>query len=190
MKLVCGVGINDADYVVQPRVDGIRSICPIYKRWKSMIDRCYSESCLRRRPTYRGCSVIKEWLTFSKFSKWMVQQDWEGKCLDKDLLIEGNKEYGPTTCIFAEPKINTIILDCQASRGLHPLGVYKRGDKYRPQVRRKGKNVNLGSFITPEEAHRVWRKAKAEILEDARELTTDIRIKEALTKRSWELLCS
>ena len=109
-RLVYGVGINDADYVVQKwetigYVNGKQKqkliwICPYYSAWKSMLKRCYSSKYQDKRPTYKGCSVSDEWLTFSVFKVWMEKQDWEGKQLDKDLLFEGNKIYSADTCVL------------------------------------------------------------------------------------------
>lgn len=39
-KLVCGVGINDAKYVVKPIINGVQYRCPYHERWSSMIRRC------------------------------------------------------------------------------------------------------------------------------------------------------
>ena len=106
-KLVYGVGINDAEYVVVKReevgnVDGKRKRktvwrCPFYKTWSSMLRRCYSTKYQERCPTYMGCSVSEEWHTFSVFRNWMESQDWQDTQLDKDLLVEGNKVYSPET---------------------------------------------------------------------------------------------
>ena len=87
-KLIHGVGINDADYVVEKKetishVNGKRKqkttwICPFYRAWKCMLTRCYSATYQERKPTYRGCSVSEEWLTFSNFKSWMEKQDFQG----------------------------------------------------------------------------------------------------------------
>ena len=76
-----------------------------------MLQRCYSESHLVRQPTYKGCSVCEEWLTFSNFKSWMEQQDWEGKQLDKDLLVYKNKIYSPETCVFVSSVINSFFVE-------------------------------------------------------------------------------
>ena len=34
-KLVCGVGNNDADYAVNPRINGKRGMCPAYQAWRN-----------------------------------------------------------------------------------------------------------------------------------------------------------
>lgn len=50
-KLVYGVGVNDADYVVSPIISGKRHICPFSIKWKDMLARCYSEKTIKANPT-------------------------------------------------------------------------------------------------------------------------------------------
>ena len=88
-RLVFGVGINDSDYEVYKyeTINGKRKAtwkCPYYERWVSMLRRCYSPRSLEKYPTYKGCTVCEEWLTFSTFKKWMENQEWEDRHLDKD----------------------------------------------------------------------------------------------------------
>ena len=167
-KLVYGVGINDADYKVH-LVDASGKVlwrCPFYDKWCGMLKRCYSEAYQKDRPSYVGCTVIQEWLTFSSFSQWMQAQDWQDNDLDKDLLISGNKEYGPSTCLFIPQRVNSFLLERTASRGEWPIGVtYHKGDK-KFQASCKdvvtGKHKYLGSYINPEEAHQAWLSYKLE----------------------------
>lgn len=95
-ELVYGVGVDDLDYPKKKLLpNGKYSFCPYYQRWRGMIRRCYSKAQLGKNPNYEGCTVCDEWLTFSNFKSWMEKQDWEGKELDKDLLVRGNKVYSP-----------------------------------------------------------------------------------------------
>ncbi|TOB13963.1 hypothetical protein, partial [Vibrio parahaemolyticus] len=66
-KLIQGVGINDADYA--------SSKCPYYKKWHGIIIRCYDKSYQERKPSYVGATVCKEWLTFSNFRDWCIEQE-------------------------------------------------------------------------------------------------------------------
>lgn len=162
--LVYGVGINDAGYLTQPIVDGIRMRCPFYQRWRAMLTRCYSSKYHKRFPTYTGCSVCREWLTFSNFKKWMEEQKWEGNELDKDILIEGNKVYSPATCVFVSPKLNSLLNDCGAARGRYPKGVSynKEKNKYISQCNIDGKRKHLGCFDSVEEALVAYQEAKSD----------------------------
>lgn len=175
-KLVCGVGINDADYKVYKyeTINGKWKVvwtCPYYKRWHSMLERCYYEKLQEKRPTYKGCTVCTEWLTFSNFKRWMEEQEWEGRQLDKDLLIEGNKVYSAAACIFLPSKLNSFTTTSGKIRGQYPLGVsYMKKLKYMVNELSKpykssinnqtGKIFCLGYYATPEEAHQVYLSAK------------------------------
>ena len=39
----------------------------IYWCWAHMIERCYSEKSLEKRPTYNNCCVCDKWLKLSGF---------------------------------------------------------------------------------------------------------------------------
>lgn len=164
-KLICGVGINDADYnVCETAPEGKKHkivwTCPFYVKWVNMLKRCYNQNVQMRNPSYVGCSTVPQWHLFSNFKSWMVQQDWEDKHLDKDLLFPGNKEYGPETCIFVDSKVNTFIIESNVIRGDWPIGVifHKRKMKYMASCRsvETGEKKYLGLFKTPEEAHAAW----------------------------------
>jgi len=190
-KLVFGVGINDADYSVSPVTSlGKQVRCGYYKTWADMLRRCYDVNLKLKYPTYAECIVCEDWKYFSKFKSWMETQDWEGKQLDKDLLIRGNKLYSPDTCVFVELKINSFLLENDKTRGQYPIGVsfHKIVGKYTSRVGiRSGKEKHLGYYHTPEEAHQAWLKAKLEL---AKELSNeiliaggDLRIAKALIER-------
>jgi hypothetical protein len=161
-KLICGIGINDANYVVCRRVGKQRIWCPFYRAWIAMLNRCYNKSYQKHWPTYIGCTVDSKWLTFSLFSAWMQRQDWQGKSLDKDVLIQNNKIYSPLTCIFINPAINTLLNNSKSARGENPLGVsfIKKAKKYVAQCSAKGKDKYLGCYDTPEEAHEAYKAFK------------------------------
>lgn len=173
-RLVAGVGVNDVDYEVSPHVNGNRVMCQFYRTWTAMLARCYSKLTQERQPTYIGCSVSEDWLSFSNFKSWMETQDWKGKQLDKDLLIPGNKLYSPDTCVFVSSEVNSLMIDCAKSRGLWPVGVFtdNQGKNFRAQIRLYGKRVRLGCFDTPSEAHQVYVKAKVSYIRDVADTQT------------------
>lgn len=189
-KLVHGVGINDADYVVKVMAsyyeDGKRkrklvSICPFYEKWKSMIDRCYSEKIKTKRPCYIGCSVCVEWLTFSNFKIWMEEQDWKGLELDKDLLGT-SKIYSPETCIFIPAEINSFLTFSERDKpsGLL-IGVHHKRGKFRAVIRDSGKYRNLGTFTTELEAHLKWYNQKLVLAET-------LKMKYSLSDNIYDLM--
>lgn len=188
-KLIFGVGINDADYNVYQYVyvGGKRKLswyCPFYVKWRSMIERCYSLRCQIKHPTYIGCIVCYEWLTFSAFKAWMEQQDWEGKELDKDILFPENKVYSADTCVFVDQRVNLFSIESDASRGDWPIGVYwhKTAGKFSSQCQSviTGRRTYLGLFDTPEEAHKAWLAFKLEQAYALAAGQTDVRVAKAL----------
>ena len=168
MRKVHGVGFNDADYAVTPLgTDGKRVLCPFYLRWKSMLQRCRDPKWHAKNLTYLGTTVCEEWHSFMAFRSWMMEQDWEGKQLDKDIRQPGNKHYSPQTCLFVTPEINRLLNDHAALRGDLPIGVCRDRKTYQAVVHENGKRKYLGNFHTPEQAHLAWRKAKVAIIRRA-----------------------
>ena len=196
-KLVYGVGVNDLGYRTQvkeelPKNGGKRvqkSVfrCKYYEVWTGILERCYSKKYLESRPSYIGTSVCSEWLSATAFKKWMEQQDWSGKCLDKDIIVPGNKLYSPKTCAFVLPATNLFVIASDASRGDYPIGVHllKRTGKYQARCGNPftRKQEYLGLFSTPEEAHEGWRKRKHELAQLVAATESDSRVVEALKKR-------
>lgn len=195
-KLVFGVGINDADYAVTEwetiEVNGVRKrkcvwYCPYYRSWVEMLRRCYSTKYQETRQTYKGCIVSDEWLTFSNFKSWMECQDFEGMQLDKDILFEGNKVYSAEACVFVSNMVNSFTIDCGASRGEWPLGVYwdKQKGKFMSRCCNPftNKREYLGYFYCEEEAHQEWLKRKLELAHLLAAEQTDGRVADALIER-------
>ena len=146
-KLVFGVGVNDLGYRTQvweyvskdggKRIQKPVFICKYYTVWKSMLSRCYSKKYLEISPSYIGTRVCSEWLSATAFKKWMEKQDWQGKCLDKDIIVPRSKLYSPDTCAFVLQATNLFVIARDACRGDYPIGVYlfKRTGEYRAQCK-------------------------------------------------------
>lgn len=196
-KLVYGVGVNDADYVVEKKktigcADGKQKqklvwTCPFYRAWAHMLERCYSAKLQDRHPTYRGCTVAEDWLTFSNFRAWMRTQDFEGKQLDKDLLFEGNKVYSEGTCVFVTGAVNNFTIDSGATRGEWLVGAcwHKGANKLISRCRNPftKKLEHLGYFTCEQEAHNAWAKRKLELARELAAIQTDPRVAKALIDR-------
>lgn len=175
-KLVHGIGINDAGYQtnITEYAEGRQRLiwrCPYYVKWKGMLRRCYS---LDSYKTYLSSKVVvtNDWLKFSNFRKWVVDQDVLEKDLskydlDKDLLGKDNI-YSPSTCVLVPHVINTFILDKSNTESPYPVGVYLSRNKFVARCNNPitKKREILGSYDCPKEAHYSWKKRKLEILED------------------------
>lgn len=180
-RLVYGIGINDVDYFVQPRVNGRTTFCPFYQCWQNMLLRCCSEAYQSRRPTYIGCKVCDEWLSLTAFKSWMQLQPWEGMDLDKD-MIGGGKLYSPESCVFIPHALNILFNGHGSARGEWPIGVswHKHDRKFRAYVTVNGKYKHLGHFDTADEAHAAWYDAKLSLANNYLANETNPRIRYAI----------
>jgi hypothetical protein len=190
--LVCGIGKNDASYnvsIYKKIEDKVISIfeCPFYAKWVNMIERCYSKRRLKMFPSYAGCTVCEEWLTFSNFKAWMENQDWQGKELDKDILVYGNTIYSPDSCACVSRRLNLLCSDRSRSKRklLQGCRFCKVTGKYQSQCfdMKRNKQVSIGYFNTQEESHKAWKAKKLESAMILVEKESDQRLKQALIRR-------
>lgn len=182
-KPICGVGINDSDQPISKIINGKRVDCKFYQTWRDMITRCYSERFKLKYPTYATCETVHDWHMFTKFKAWMESQDYDGNHLDKDLLIEGNKVYGPDTCIFIPQALNKFLLDNKSNSGKLMKGVKIRpyGSFYAECNNPFGEGY-LGTFHDEESANAAYLAKKREIAILWSNEQTDQRIAIALRK--------
>lgn len=134
----------------------------IMHRWHSMLKRCYSTA--GKYPTYEGVKVCDEWLTFSNFRNWVLEQHgWEVLELDKDILLEDNKIYSPETCVMVPSYINKgFNFKIGKLKGFYDTS--SKTPKWIVTCIVDGKQLYLGRYITKEEAYEVWKVKKIENL--------------------------
>lgn len=152
-----------------------------------MLKRSYCDKYKIKYPTYKYCIVYEGWYLFSNFKKWMEQQDWEGKQLDKDLLVRGNKVYSPETCLFVSAQVNKFLLESDANRGEYMIGCYwdKQHSKFTAVCMNPFTKLRerVGFFGEELEAHQAWLKRKLEHAYTLAALQTDERVAKALIDR-------
>lgn len=167
MKKVFGVGYNDACYPVTKYDEEGKQIwmCPFYKAWRGILQRCYDEKFKERWPHYKDVTMCSDWIVFSKFKMWMETQNWENRALDKDFLVWGNKDYNPGTCAFLPQEVNNFLTlrDNTCENTVIGVTYYKNIGKWVAKVGFEGTRIYLGSFSTPEEAHLAYLKGKIEV---------------------------
>lgn len=143
-----------------------------YTVWLGVLMRCYNKRVHDLQPTYIGCSICDDWKSLTKFKEWFDDNYVEGYSLDKDLLVNGNKVYGPNTCAFIPPDINNLLTESTAIRGSCMIGVTaitlqevvsrntnKHRIRYHPNI--KGVRSRKGlTFDTELEAHLYWKSEK------------------------------
>lgn len=193
-KLVYGWGVNDVDYDVRkyeelPKVNDKRKrkqiwTCPYYKKWKSMLERCFCPKYQEKYPTYKGCTICEEWKYLSNFIKWADSQpnrDWQNCEPDKDFLSFGNKHYSPETVVFIPKNVNLFIGNSGKARGDYMIGVC-----YLPELKKNlyrarcsdpfGGSEHTGYYRTELEAHKAWQAKKHEYALQLSDLQQDERI--------------
>lgn len=135
-----------------------------YSTWLQMIRRCYSKKYQEKHPSYKECEVCQEWHNFQVFAKWYYENyykiDGEVMCLDKDILVKGNKVYSPETCVFVPNRINVLFIKSDSKRGNLPVGVHKHKNTYIAQMNVEGKMTHLGYFDVPHKAFLMYKLNK------------------------------
>jgi len=148
----------------------------VYQRWIGILRRTdHRDPNWKDYELYKDCTLHPDWLYLSKFQEWMeTWDDWQNKCVDKDIKYPGNRMYGPDTCIMVSKGINNFFVE-PARRSPNtanlPHGVYYSSptqrcpQRYRAIVRLDGKQVWGGHHHTIEAAQQSYRKVKFESLE-------------------------
>lgn len=190
-KLVYGVGNNDSSYAVKQTVNGKTKICPFYRKWTNMLERCYSARYHKKNPTYKDCTVCDEWLSFELFRSWMILQKWQGMHLDKDIINYRNKIYSPKNCCFIPKELNLLLTNCRESKKELPLGVQVStcGCKFIAQMSCKGKTLCLGTFNTIKEASKAYINKKTKIILELSMWQEDCRVRDGLRLYAKMLQC-
>ena len=151
-----------------------------YQLWYNMKMRCYNPNYHKEKPGYKDCTICNEWLDDRElFYEWVDMNFYKIKGeptveLDKDILLPGNKIYGPDTCIFVPKRINDLFIHIhgRVDNGLpagvtysEKTGTYKVSAMLTCDDSDKKKNVVLGYYDTIEEAFDVYKEhKKAEII--------------------------
>ena len=161
--------INDAGYITtkyEYNSDGSKTriwICPYFSKWTGVKNRV-------NRNSTKNITVCEGWLYFSNFKEWMLDKDWEGKELDKDLgsYLQGGKDrvYSPETCHFIPKYLNTFLaaimvyLDGDRTQGAN---YQEDRDSWLCQVRVDGKKRFIGRFSLQCQANKAWHEYKSKL---------------------------
>lgn len=165
-----------------------------YKDWQSMLKRAYDNKEKQKHPTYKDVTVNKELHCFQNFAKWWYDNYYEvGEevmCLDKDILIKGNKEYSPNTMIFVPQRINKLFEKSDRIRGDLPIGVCfnKNNNKYVANCKVDGKTKYLGSYNTSHQAFLAYKEFKEQYIKEIANAYKDVipkQLYEAMYR--WEV---
>lgn len=157
-----------------------------YHHWHQMLIRCSSDEHKFRN--YFDKEIVDEWLCFQVFAPWAESQvgfdklkpKWQ---LDKDILVQGNKIYGPDTCCFIPHRINSLVIKS------NPEGFWSEKDNrwYFSYREYDSTKVRKG-FINQEDGFAWYTVNKERVVKEVADLyknELDSRVYEALY--SWQV---
>lgn len=148
-----------------------------YTLWYNMIRRCVPGGEVQQKNTsYLGCTIHQDFIHFQDFAEWCQNQIGFDKkwVLDKDIIIQGNKVYGPETCCFVPESINKMLTHKKKNCGDLPTGVFKGTSNFCAQVTINSKVIHLGSFTDPISAHNAYKRAKQSAIRTKAEEFKDV----------------
>ena len=152
-KDVFGVGVNDLNYSSKEHA---------YKCWHSMLKRCYYPRTFTTHPLYKDCFVCDDWLVFSKFKEWFDKHYVEGWCIDKDIIVKGNKEYAPEKCCFVPVEINNMFKNGHNQETIRCVRMERGKYSFRCPTQ-NGRTTKRG-FSTAQEAFESYLCARREYI--------------------------
>lgn len=185
---ICGIGyLGDGPHL--SRVKGRYTLA--YSKWYAMIQRCYAE-IPGKHLTYRGCTVVVEWLNFQTFADWFFEQKIVGDMqIDKDILRKSNRIYSPENCRMVPTEINKAMTGGKKNRDSDlPTGVsLHTGGRFTAQITTSSKRRYLGIFDTVEEAFAVYKFEKELHIRQLAEEYKDVLVPEIYeAMMNWEVL--
>lgn len=165
-KTILGVG-----FIGEGRFRSSKSgeMYKIYQTWVDVLKRSYCPKFKEKYPTYADVTVCDEWLNYQVFAEWFVGQEnylSKGYDLDKDILIKNNKIYSPETTRVVPHDVNVLFTDAAGKRGDYCIGVSERDGYYIANIRVKGSLVQLGKYLTEEQAYSTYKAAKEQLVKD------------------------
>ena len=141
-----------------------------YAKWKAMLKRCTDPMADKSTESYIECEICKEWKNFQNFAKWYYKNEYsccnEPLCVDKDILIHGNKIYSPNTCILVPQRINLLFIKELAVRGDLPIGVSKHRKHYSASLSTFEGKRHIGNFSDPTLAFAAYKEAKEKYIKE------------------------
>lgn len=155
----------------------------VFQIWNAMLKRAYCIKHLKTHASYEGVEVCDEWLNFQNFAAWCysekmhkyVDNKGDSYCLDKDILVKGNKIYSSEACCFVPQDVNKLLVSRNKLRGKYPVGVsyVKLNRKFKASTNNYGKTKYIGLFNTPEEAFQAYKAVKEAHIKEVANLWKD-----------------
>lgn len=144
----------------------------LHRHWRHLIERTHGDVPSR----YEDAILDESWYNLQNFLEWAVEQignsnkESNGRywCIDKDILVEGNKRYSKDTCIFVPNEVNVFFSKKEIGNtgylGVNYIKPATKGAKegYIARCHFSGERRYLGYYSTPKLAYQAYREAKIE----------------------------
>ena len=164
-----------------------RSKTKTYAIWRHILRRCYGKE--EKFKSWHNCLVDERWHNYQVFAEWYENNYIDGFHLDKDILIKGNKIYGPDTCCFVPNMINTLFRNIDKINK-YPIGIKfdPRRNTYNANISRWGKSYFLGSSKDLTEAFSFSKLGREDYLKElAEEWKPQLDIKTYNALINWKV---
>lgn len=176
-------GFNGQGYIGVGKYNSNLTDNPGYSKWMSIWKRI-GQVGNPNFASYVHCTMDVRWESLQDFSEFYYncpykQDGWE---LDKDLIIPGNKIYGPDTAAYVPKELNTFLTKREKASGL-PKGVRENRVTFGAYLHIDGKIHRIGNYQTPDLAYAAYKLEKekdARRLADKYEGLVDPRVIKAL----------
>lgn len=132
---------------------------PYYATWKNMKSRCDNpHNHAYKDYGGRGIKVCDRWASdFWAFVRDMGAKPSTDYSLDR---IDSSKGYSPDNCRWASRTTQSRNKRGRSDSSIQVKGVSKHGASYRALIGVGGKNINLGTFPTIEQAAKARKEAE------------------------------
>lgn len=178
-RSVCGVGyLGEGEYKGCTNKHRAKS----YLMWKNILLRCYETDADKFIPRYKNCTVSEEWHNYQNFAKWYEDNYIEGFEIDKDLLVKGNKIYGPDTCCFIPQEINNTIRNFNKPGKKYPTGVTSSGRYFMAKIS-IGNKLKQKLFRNVKDAYNYYKNHKENRIKELGE-----KYKNLLSNKAYKAL--
>lgn len=140
-----------------------------YTKWAGMLLRCYDPADTSySRYGAIGITVAEEWHNFQNFATWCdsredYQKGWE---LDKDIILNGNREYQPENCCFVPARINSLIIKSENITGYWS----EKDRRWYFSYRDKDSNKIRKGFMTQREGQTWYAENKERVVKELAEI--------------------
>jgi hypothetical protein len=191
-KGVLNIDFKDRDgkWVLRFMMNGEFIQTRLGKLHNNMTQRCNKSGSLQNKHalSYKGTSVSEEFKDPQKFCDWVVQQPgWGlGYCLEKDVLLRGNREYSAEACVFLPAVINTAIIRSTPKK--YTFIKFSKG-KYHLNCDVGGKKILVTNIETKEAALQLYVTYKEKYLRKlAEEFKSTISVAAYDALLQWKFL--